>query len=83
MQNQTLKGRLAFFRFTEEDRTLARSIWPTLSSHLPRIMDGFYDHVKTVPHLATMIGDQEARLISAQLCSLGAHVQRRTDRGVP
>ncbi|WP_422022336.1 protoglobin domain-containing protein [Roseibium sp.] len=77
MQNQTLKGRLAFFRFTEEDRTLARSIWPTLSSHLPRIMDGFYDHVKTVPHLSTMIGDQEARLIAAQL----SHWERMFNEG--
>lgn len=67
MQNQTLKDRLAFFRFTEEDRALAGSVWPAIQAELPRIMTGFYAHVKTVPHLAEMVGNHEARLISAQM----------------
>ena len=67
MHKQTLKDRLAFFQYTDDDRALAKSVWPAIQAELPRIMDGFYAHVKTVPHLADMVGNQEQRLIAAQL----------------
>ncbi|MEP4766288.1 MAG: globin-coupled sensor protein [Roseibium sp.] len=66
MQDQSLKRRLAFFRYTENDRNLARSLWPTINAELPQILNSFYAHVRTVPHLAKMVGDHEARLVSAQ-----------------
>jgi len=67
MQDTSLNDRLKFFRYTEEDRALARSLWPTFENALPEILQDFYAHVKTVPHLAGLIGEQQSRLVSAQL----------------
>jgi methyl-accepting chemotaxis protein len=67
MQTNTLKNRLKFFRYTDEDRTLAHSVWPAIKEALPKILDQFYAHVKTVPHLAALVGDQQARLVKAQM----------------
>ncbi|GAB4523451.1 MAG: hypothetical protein Tsb0019_25400 [Roseibium sp.] len=62
-----MSDRLNFFRFTEEDRELARCLWPAISEALPEVLEGFYAHVKTVPHLAELVGDQQARLVAAQM----------------
>ncbi|GAA0773664.1 globin-coupled sensor protein [Roseibium denhamense] len=67
MPSHSLSDRLRFFRFTDEDRSLAKSIWPDIKAALPGILDGFYAHVKTVPHLADMVGNQQQRLVAAQM----------------
>ncbi len=67
MQNKTLSDRLTFFRYSEEDRTLARSLWPAIKLELPTLLKGFYAHVKTVPHLKALVGDEEGRLVAAQI----------------
>ncbi|MCK7614922.1 globin-coupled sensor protein [Roseibium sediminicola] len=67
MQNTSLNDRLKFFRYTEEDRALARALWPLFKDALPEILQDFYAHVKTVPHLAALVGDQQSRLVAAQL----------------
>ena len=67
MQHSSLSERLKFFRYTEEDRDLARSVWPLFRDALPDILQEFYAHVKTVPHLAALVGDQQSRLVAAQL----------------
>ncbi len=66
MQNKNMSDRLTFFRFSDEDRALARSLWPQIAQELPGILKGFYAHVRTVPHLAGLLGDQENRLVAAQ-----------------
>ena len=40
--------------------------WPHVRSALPDILDGFYRHAGTEPHLARMIGTQTGRLKSVQ-----------------
>lgn len=77
MQEQTLTDRLAFFRFEADDRALAQAVWPAIKAELPQIMEGFYAHVKTVPHLAKLVGQQEQRLITAQL----SHWERMFSEG--
>ena len=67
MQTNTLKDRLKFFRFTDEDRAVAQSMWPAIKEALPSVLDGFYAHVKTVPHLAALVGNQQSRLVKAQM----------------
>ncbi|WP_305983927.1 globin-coupled sensor protein [Roseibium sp. MMSF_3544] len=67
MQEVTLSERLRFFRFTDAERELARSTWPVIEAEMPAILDGFYEHVKSVPHLADLVGDQQDRLVAAQM----------------
>ncbi len=43
------------------------SIWKDISSELPRILELFYAHMHRQPHLSTMIGTQQSRLVSAQM----------------
>ncbi|MBN9671442.1 globin-coupled sensor protein [Roseibium aggregatum] len=64
--NQALEDRLKFFQITDEERGIAKSLWVSLKPELPAILERFYDHVKTIPHLRTLVGDQQARLIAAQ-----------------
>ena len=66
MSTEELSARLAFFQMTEEDIRLGKAAWPLIEKNLPDILQGFYGHVKTVPGLAALVGDQEPRLIAAQ-----------------
>jgi methyl-accepting chemotaxis protein len=61
------RHRLAFARITQEDITQLRDVWPRLEPSLPRILTAFYAHVMKEPHLAAMIGSNEARLQGAQV----------------
>lgn len=67
MQHSNLNGRLRFFRYSEEERALARSVWPEIRAEMPEILEAFYKHVRTVPHLAALIGDHQGRLVAAQM----------------
>jgi len=67
MRKHDLKGHLKFHRFSEEDRALTRGLWPAVKAELPRILEGFYAHVTTIPHLAALVGDQQSRLVAAQM----------------
>lgn len=58
--------RKQFFGVSHEDLSLAREGWPAIKSQLPEILKQFYAHVRTVPHLAKLIGNNEERLIAAQ-----------------
>jgi methyl-accepting chemotaxis protein len=66
MRQTSLSDRLKFFRFSQEDRDLARSLWPAIRDALPAVLEDFYAHVKTVPHLADLVGNEQDRLIAAQ-----------------
>ncbi|MEM9630934.1 MAG: globin-coupled sensor protein [Pseudomonadota bacterium] len=67
MQNNNLNERLKFLRLSEDDRAMARSLWPAIEKELPEILKAFYAHVDTVPHLAALVGEQQSRLVKAQL----------------
>jgi hypothetical protein len=42
------------------------AFWPAVERELPAILDGFYQHVSTIPLLKKKIGDQAPRLKQAQ-----------------
>ena len=67
MQKSGIKERLKFFRLSDEDRALAQAAWVIIEPDMPDIIQAFYAHVKTVPHLATLIGENQPRLVAAQL----------------
>lgn len=58
--------RLRFMRITEETGALLREFWKIAEPELPRILQGFYEHVASVPQLAKLIGDDIPRLKVAQ-----------------
>jgi len=65
--SQTLEDRLKFFQITNEERTIAKSLWHSLKPELPEILERFYAHVKANSHLRELVGDQQERLIAAQM----------------
>ncbi|MBI2254080.1 MAG: globin-coupled sensor protein [Proteobacteria bacterium] len=58
--------RLAYLGITAETSRLLRGFWPQVEPALPGILDDFYNHITTVPQLASLIGDQRRRLMKAQ-----------------
>lgn len=62
----TLASRLAFHGIDEETIQALKLAWKDIAGDLPRILEGFYAHVGTMPNLAAMIGSQQARLVGAQ-----------------
>jgi len=60
--------RVDFLGINEETRKILRKFKPTLSRHLPRILDDFYNHVTAVPALSKKTGSAEniARLKKLQ-----------------
>ncbi|WP_262296491.1 globin-coupled sensor protein [Microvirga sesbaniae] len=68
MQNDSsLAERLAFMGIDGGVCQDLPSIWKDISSELPRILELFYAHMHRQPHLSTMIGTQQSRLVSAQM----------------
>ncbi|MBD8890457.1 globin-coupled sensor protein [Roseibium litorale] len=61
-----IEARKHFFGVSQEDLATAKSGWQAVKEQLPGILKDFYAHVRTVPHLAALIGNQEERLIAAQ-----------------
>jgi methyl-accepting chemotaxis protein len=57
--NAAFRERLAFLRLDEAARAELRELWPAVEPHLRPILEGFYDHLFKVKHLATMIGDRK------------------------
>jgi methyl-accepting chemotaxis protein len=58
--------RRRFLGLDAEACQLLAAFWPTIEPHLPEIIEGFYRHLVTIPHLKQMIGDQIPRLKQAQ-----------------
>ena len=61
-----LQSRLNFIEMTEEVRADLPTVWAHVSPHLETILTRFYEHLRSVPKLAEMIGDQQRRLKHAQ-----------------
>jgi methyl-accepting chemotaxis protein len=66
------RSRLAFMRITPETSTTLSEFWPHVQSAMPDMLDGFYRHAGTEPHLARMMGKQTGRLKGVQ----SAHWER-------
>jgi methyl-accepting chemotaxis protein len=64
--------RTRFLGLDPEACRLLAGFWPTLARSLPGIVEAFYQHVTTVPHLRQMLGEQIPRLREVQ----SAHWQR-------
>lgn len=66
MSAGSMDARTSFLRLSQEDREAAKAAWPFIKANLPGILDEFYAHIKTIPHLKKLVGDSESRLIEAQ-----------------
>jgi len=67
-----LADRLRFLGIDAGTREELRSVWRLIAPSLPDILARFYDHLRTVPAMAAMVGSQQPRLVSAQ----SAHWER-------
>lgn len=65
-EDSDIASRISFLRITDVERRAMREVWEDISGDLESILDGFYKHLRTVPDLSTMLGDQQGRLIGAQ-----------------
>lgn len=61
-----IERRLRYTGITNATGRNLRRFWPIAKLALPSILDDFYRHVETEPHLAKLTGGQHARLKSAQ-----------------
>lgn len=66
MSDQGIHERVRFLKLSSEDYEIARSVWPFVKSNLKPVLEAFYAHVETVPHLAGLVGKDHSRLMAAQ-----------------
>jgi methyl-accepting chemotaxis protein len=66
MSDQDIHDRVRFLKLSSEDYEIARSVWPFVKDNLKPVLEAFYDHVETVPHLAGLVGKDHSRLMAAQ-----------------
>jgi len=66
------EARLRFMRIDQATGDALREFWPTVEKALPHVLEGFYKHLASEPHLAKLVGNQMARLRDAQ----GTHWSR-------
>jgi ABC-type transporter Mla subunit MlaD len=67
-----LATRTRFLGLNADACRLLTEFWPAIERKLPEIIDGFYQHVTSVPHLKQMVGEQIPRLKQTQF----SHWQR-------
>src|SRR6266568_9267778 len=70
--NQDREIRMRFMRIDARTGELLREFWKVVEPALPKLLDGFYQHVTREPHLARLIGSNIPRLKTAQ----GSHWAR-------
>ncbi|MTH97794.1 globin-coupled sensor protein [Roseibium sp. RKSG952] len=78
MSDLSVSQRVSFYRLSQEELDLANAAWPLIEKHIKDVLEGFYAHVTKVPHLDTMVGDKQPRLIMAQ----SRHWQQLFTQGV-
>lgn len=66
LEDQSLQNRLRFFCIDHETSRELQTIWRAIAADMPKILERFYEHVHQAPHLASLIGTQQERLIAAQ-----------------
>ncbi len=64
--------RMRFMHIDGRTGELLREFWKEVEPALPKVLEGFYRHLTTVPELARMVGSDIPRLKAAQ----GSHWQR-------
>jgi uncharacterized protein YoxC len=62
-----IEVRVRFSRLDAEASQLLRGFWPKVEAVLPEIIEGFYRHVASVPHLRQIVGEQIPRLKQGQM----------------
>lgn len=65
-QDMDFQNRLKFAQIDQETIAALAKVWPIIQPALDDLLAGFYEHLKTEPALAGMVGDQQPRLVSAQ-----------------
>lgn len=75
----TLAERLSFLGIDDETRLELQEVWTLISPFLPTVLTRFYDHLRTVPGLAAMLGDKQSRLVDAQSAHWGRLFSGRFD----
>jgi len=78
-QQHDREGRLRFMKITDETGVALREFWPFIEKELPTVLNGFYNHLKSEPKLAALIGNQQERLKSAQSTHWGRLFTGRFD----
>ncbi|MBB4196651.1 hypothetical protein CCR94_20320 [Rhodoblastus sphagnicola] len=63
---EDIDARLKYFVIRPEERRLLPEIWKAVQPRLPEIIDGFYAHASSVPHLDGMIAGKCPHLKRAQ-----------------
>lgn len=58
--------RLRFLIVTDKTRAALHEFWTVVEPRLPKILDGFDEHLGSVPALSKLIGNQSSRLKQAQ-----------------
>lgn len=65
-------ARLAFMQINDETSKVLKTFWAVVEPALPAVLEGFYRHVTSTPHLAKLLGNDIPRLKKAQ----GSHWER-------
>ncbi|MEH3146238.1 MAG: globin-coupled sensor protein [Methylobacterium frigidaeris] len=60
------RERLKFLDIDQSTAEDLRILWAIIEPALPSVLSRFYTKVQQVPHLATILGSHQARLVSAQ-----------------
>ncbi|MGA2292511.1 protoglobin domain-containing protein, partial [Bradyrhizobium sp.] len=63
---QERETRMRFMRIDARTGELLREFWKVAEPALPKLLDGFYQHISREPALARMIGGDASRLKAAQ-----------------
>ena len=63
---------MAFLHIGADTGRTLKAFWPAIEPAMPSLLDGFFQHVGAVPHIAKLLGGQIPRLKQVQ----GAHWQR-------
>jgi hypothetical protein len=69
--------RTRFMRITPATTEVLRAFWKVVEPNLAAILDGFYQHVASEPHLRQLVGDNTA-LSNAPRPAIGSACSRAT-----
>ncbi len=64
--SETMERRLRFAQITEAAKSDIRFAWKVIEPEVPALLSAFYNHLRTEPEMASMIGDRQPSLESAQ-----------------
>ncbi len=63
----TMDRRLRFAQITETSREDIRSAWRVIEGEVPALLTAFYNHLRSEPDMARMIGERQPSLQNAQI----------------